>query len=298
MRPLVQVVASAAVGMTALAACGGGSSPAGSPPSGNPVQVVAAAATATQSAGTARADIDISADFSGIPGQNTNTIRVTGTGAFDVGRKLARLDMDLGTATARHIKVFADGSTVYINTAGLGLTGAKPWIKMDASTAGAGLTPLSVNPFSGAQLLSKLTNVKVVGNGTVRGAATTQYRGTLDMAAALSQMGGSTARLGQLSPALENALAGTTMPVDVWIDGQDRLRRLAMNVDLAPFMRKLFQQFGATSDSSLPPDMKALISIDFSLYDFGANLDLTPPPAGDVGPAPPNFQLPGAGTSL
>jgi hypothetical protein len=287
--------------MTGLAACGGGS-PTGSPPSGNPVQVVAAAATATQSAGTARGDLTVSADISGLPGQSATTFRATGTGAFEVGRKLASLDMDLGSAAGgRHIKVFADGTTVYVNTAGLGLSGTKPWIRMDASSASSGLTSLAASPFDGGRLLSKLTDVTGVGNETLHGAATTHYRGTLDMGTALDQLGGSAgnlSQLGQLGTSLGNALAGTKLPVDVWIDGQDRLRRTSLTMDLAPLLRTLFQQFGATSDSSLPPDMKALISIDFNLYDFGANLDLTPPPPGDVGPAPPNFQLPGAGTTL
>ena len=301
-RYVVKVTGSAGVAALALAACGGGSAATGSPPSGNPTQVVAAAATATRSAGTARADMVVSADISGLPGQTGTTFRVTATGGFDVGRKLASLDMDLGSvAGGRHIRVFADGTTVYVDTAGLGLSGTKPWIKLDASSASSGFTSLASSAFSGAELLSKLTHVTVVGNETLHGAATTHYRGTLDMNSALSQLGGSAgdlSQLGQLGTSVRNALAGTTLPVDVWIDGQDRLRRTSMTMDLAPFLRTLLQQFEPSSGSTLPSDMKALVSIDFNLFDFGANLDLTPPPASEVGPAPPDFKLPGAGTSL
>lgn len=301
MRSVLKVTTSAGVAGLALAACGG-SAATGSPPSGTPTQVLTAAATTTQSAGTARGDMVVSADVSGLPGQGATRFRATATGAFDVGRKLASLDMDLGSAAGgRHIKVFADGSTVYVNTAGLGLSGTKPWIRLDASSASSGFTSLASSPFNGSQMLSKLTNVTVVGNETLHGAATTHYRGTLNMGTALSQLGGSAgnlSQLGQLGTAMQNALAGTTVPVDVWIDGQDRLRRTSLTMDLAPLLRTLLRQFEPSSGSTLPSDMKALISIDFSLFDFGANLDLTPPPAGEVGPAPPDLKLPGAGTSL
>lgn len=264
--------------------------------------MLTAAATSIQSAGTARGDMVVSADISGLPGQGATSFRATATGGFDVGRRLASLDMDLGSmAGGRHIKIFADGTTVYVNTAGLGVSGTKPWIRMDASSASSGFTSLASSPFNGGQLLSKLTDVTVVGNETLHGAATTHYRGSLNMGTALSQLGGSAGdlgQLGQMGTAVQNALAGTTVPFDVWIDGQDRLRRTVMTMDLAPLMRTLLSQFEPSSASTLPSDMKALISIDFSLFDFGANLDLTPPPASEVGPPPPGFKLPGAGASL
>ena len=298
MRALVKMAALSAATSAGLAACGGGGAATGAPPSGNPTQVITAAATAIQSAGTARADMVVGADFSGLPGQASTTFRVTATGAFDVGRKLASLDMDMSSLPGGHsIKVFADGTTVYVNTAGLGLSGTKPWIQLDTTSASSGLTSLASSPFDGAKLLSKLSGVSAVGTSTLHGVATTHYRGTLNLGTALSQLGGSTAglgQLGQLGPALQNALAGTSLPVDVWIDGQDRLRRFSMTMDMAPFMRTLLQQFQASSGSTLPPNLKALISIDFSLYDFGANLDLTPPPADQVGPAPAGFKLPGS----
>jgi len=300
-RALLKLAAAGAAATSGLAACGGGGTASGSPPSGSPTQVLTAAATAIQSAGTARADMVVGADFSGVPGQASTSFRIRATGAFDVGRKLASLDMDLTSVPGgRHIKVFADGTTVYVNTAGLGLSGTKPWIQLDTTSASSGLTSLASSPFDGAQLLSKLSGVSAVGTETLRGVATTHYRGTLDLGTALSQLGGSTAglgQLGQLGPALQKALAGTSLPVDVWIDGQNRMRRFSMTMDMAPFMRTLLQQFQTVSGSTLPPNLKALISIDFSLYDFGANLDLTPPPADQVGPAPAGFKLPG-GASL
>ena len=298
MRALLKLAAGTAAVTCGLAACGGGSTASGSPPSGSPTQVVTAAATATQSAGTARADMTFAADFSGLPDQASTKFRITATGAFDVGRKLASLDMDLSSLPGgHHVKIFADGTTVYVNTAGLGLSGAKPWIRLDSTSASSGLTSLASSPFDGGQLLSKLSGVSAVGTETLHGVATTHYRGTLNLGTALSQLGGGTAaglgQLGQLGPALQNALAATSLPVDAWIDGHDRLRRYSMTMDMAPFMRTLLQQF-QTSGSTLPPNLKALISIDFSLFDFGANLDLAPPPANEVGPAPAGFKLPGA----
>lgn len=283
-----------------LAACGGGSTPNGSgaAPSGNPTQVVAAAATATQSAGTARVDMVLGADFSGLPGQNASGIKINATGAFDLGKRRASLDMDLGSlGGGRRIKAFVDGTTAYVNTSGLGLTGSKPWIRVDTPTSAAGFGSITSTAFSGPKLLSQMSNVSAVGTETLHGASTTHYRGTLNLGAALNQLGGGGGGISQLGPSAQSALAGTAIPLDVWIDGQNRLRRFSVTMDLAPILKSALGQLTAGSGGTFPSNTKAVISLDFSLYDFGAALNLTPPPADQIGPAPPGFTLPG-GTSV
>ena len=302
-----------------MASGGGGSAVSSSPPSGPPVKVVAATEAATVSAGTARVDMVIGADFSGLPDQSggqpgtqsgdqsgagNGSFRVTATGAFDLAHKLASLDMDLGSiAGGRHIKVFVDGTTAYVSTSGLGLAGSKPWIKVPAGSNGTDFSSLTSTAFSGPQVLSKLTDVTVVGTDMVHGAATTHYRGTLDLGTALQQLGtggSGLSQLGQLGQSVQSALAGTTIPVDAWIDGHNRLRRFTMAMDLAPMLKAIMGGLsglggsnGSSRATAVPANLKAVLSIDMSLYDFGANLDLTPPPADQVGPPPSNFRIPG-----
>lgn len=240
----------------------------------------------------------VTADFAGIPNQGAGSYTITATGGFDLSKKRASLNMNLGQlAAGKQLRMFVDGSTVYLNASDVGVGGSKPWIKYDGSAAGNNFdfTQITQSAFSGPQLLSKLTNVSAVGTESVGGVTTTHYRGTVDLSKALGALGNS-GGAGGLEAALGGAFQGTSVPVDAWIDGQDRLRRFTFSMDLGPLLKVLIGALGSSGSSStaLPANFKALIGLDITLSDFGANLDLTPPPADQVGPAPADFKLPGS----
>ena len=291
-------------------ACGGGSSHASGtkvstsgPPKGTPLQVLSQAATAT--VGTARMDMKVGADFSGLPGSSDQNLSFSGTGSFDLTAKAAQFTVDLGQLDGgKTIQVIAIGNTVYLNTDGLGLTGVKPWITVPASASGSGwdYTQFAQTAFDGAQLLSQLQNVTVVGHETVKGATTTHYRGNLNLEkamGALGSSGGDLSQLGAMGGSIQSLLASTTVPMDAWIDGQNRLRRFTMTMDLGPVISAVMGSLGdlGGSSTSTSSPIKASINLDYTLYDFGATLSISAPPADQVGPAPANFTLPGTNSS-
>lgn len=291
----------------AMAACGGGS-PAGGTriaaggPKGSPLQVLGAAATAT--VGTAHMDMKVGADFSGLPGQADENLTLSGSGAFDLDRKAAQFTVDLGQLDGgKNIEMIAVGNTVYLNTSQLGLSGVKPWITLPASSTSNGwdYTQFAQTAFDGAKLLSQLKQVTVVGNETVKGVVTTHYRGQLDLAQALTALGSSGGGLNQLGAAggsIQSILASTSVPMNVWIDGQDRMRRFTMSMDLGPVINAVIGAFGSLSPSSTTTTpLKAAINVDYTLYDFGAPVSISAPPPDQVGTAPPNFSLPGSTAS-
>ena len=303
-------LAGTVLGGAGLAACGGGSTAAsgatgsaggGSPPSGSPAQVLTAMTGASLKAGTARVNMTVTAKFSGIPGQSAGSYTIAATGAFDLGKKQASLVLNLGQLDHnKTLHLFTDGKTAYLNAADLGISSAKPWISYDSTTSSSGggfdFTQMTASAFSGPQLLSKLSNPTAVGTEVVGGVKTTHYKGTLDLSTALDSLSSSGNSGAGVSALLGPALQGATVPVDAWIDGQDRLRRFSFSMDLSAVIRALAGAFGNSGDTTttLPPNFTAQIGLDMTLSDFGANLNLAPPPANQVGPAPANFKLPGS----
>jgi hypothetical protein len=309
-------LALAVVAGLALGACGGGS--AGTSAAGPPLQVVRTAASTTAAVGTARAAVSMGADFSdlsfGGKSKPAGTAAVTATGAFDLVAKRGRLDVDLshlpaalkGGVPGRHLSVLIDQATVYVQAAGLGISSAKPWIRFDAPSSRDGsfdLTQLAqAGPSQGLALLQQLGDVTVVGHEPVRGTQTTHYRAKLDLGKALTALGpgGSGGLLGGNGQGL-SALGGAAAPVDVWIDGAGRLRKMTVALDLLPLLRAFFgvfaglaSQFGQSGGTvpTLPADARALINLSFELFDFGAKVDVAPPPSDQVGPPPAGFKLP------
>jgi hypothetical protein len=329
-RTAVALVLAAAM---ALGACGGGrgsslrttpdAGSSGKAPSGPPLQVLQAAATRTASTSTARMAMSVGADFSGLPSSASKAISsgrftVGVAGALDLGAKRARLDLDLSQLPSGQraalkggrLVMIVDNQTVYVQAAGLGIRSDKPWIKVDAAGGGGGLDLTRFaqeGPGQGLQLINQLGDASVVGQEQLRGAATTHYHGSLDLGKAMSALGGGGGGglLGSGGQALPG-LSGASVPVDAWVDGGGRVRKLETRFDLIPFLRALFAAFGSGiggqsqpngAGSTLPANAKAEISLSFELYDFGAAVDVAPPPADQVGPAPSGFSLPGSSPS-
>jgi hypothetical protein len=265
--------------------------------------------------------MSIGADFSGLPDTSkalsSGTFKLDTSGALDLGAKRARLEMYLsqlptdqrsGLKAARLVMLI-DDHTVYVQAAGLGIRSNKAWVKLDAAAVGGNLDLTQMaqqGPEQGLQLLNQLGDASVVGKETVRGEATTHYHGSLDLGKALSTLGSGQggglfgSNGGQAFPGL-----AASVPVDAWIDGDGRVRKLETRFDLMPFMRALlgaFSGLGQPGQSkatvpSLPPNAKAELSLSFELYDFGARVDVAPPPADQVGPPPAGFKLPGSSSS-
>jgi hypothetical protein len=184
---------------------------------------------------------------------------------------------DLGNPADWRLEAIQDGDTAYIHFPLLAkrLPAGKTWIKgnsKDLSGAGtgqlgqmgslAGTDPRAVFGF----LKAVSGSITAVGNETVRGVETSHYRATLD-SAKLRQLVPADARqsLGSIDQAATQA-GVTELPFDVWIDAEQRIRKLSVDLD-------------AKQPGSSTPVQASLV-VEF--YDYGKPLDLQLPPADQV----------------
>jgi hypothetical protein len=242
----------------AAAACG---SQSASPPtlSGD---VVALAATKTNDAGTYKADISGTVDAAG------QSIKMSGTGAFDASQQRGTMSI-----TASIVGQDVDMQMIYALPvmymhfpAGLlpGLPSDKSWVKMDLEKLGqhVGLDleqlmqAQQADPSQGLKYLEGLTEVQAVGHEEIRGVSTTHYKGVVDLKSLA-------AKYPELQPSIDQLVkqAGISrIPMEAWIDENNLVRQ----------MKESFDAAGATT------------AMTIQLYDFGTTVDVSPPPADET----------------
>jgi hypothetical protein len=253
----------------AAAACGGSStaSTSGTDTSSNSAQsAVASAGSKSSGAGSAKASFK--ADFTGVTSGT-----MTGEGEFSQREGHLTLDMSgLGDGLfggGQAELVFSD--LVYYmklpSGSGLPLPPGKEWVKLDLKKLGEStgldlgqLTQLSQSDPSQALdfLQGASDDFHEVGTEDVRGAPTTHYAGTIDLAKAAENAPADIAeqyrKLAELAPSSE-------VPMDVWV-GEDG------------YVHKLRFEQKLTEGASM--------TMEEELYDFGANVDVSAPPEDQV----------------
>jgi hypothetical protein len=253
----------------AAAACGGSStsSTSGTDTSSNSAQsAVASAGSKSSGAGSAKASFK--ADFTG-----ATSGTMTGEGEFSQREGHLTLDMNgLGGglfAGGQAELVFSD--LVYYmklpSGSGLPLPPGKEWVKLDLKKLGEStgldlgqLTQLSQSDPSQALdfLQGASDDFHEVGTEDVRGAPTTHYAGTIDLAKAAENAPAAIAeqyrKLAELAPS-------SKVPMDVWV-GEDG------------YVHKLRFEQKLTEGASM--------TMEEELYDFGAIVDVSAPPEDQV----------------
>jgi hypothetical protein len=256
-----------------LAACGGS---AGSDASGEPVdpdgdyELVVAAAARTEEGGSARFDVSMRVDALGVSQE------VSISGALALDGSLGSFEMDLGALgvpLGGPVEARLVDGVVYMDVSALGPVGAAlggtRWVSLDLERASEqlGLDPDAVGASDPSQFLDVLeslrgvtTDLEELGREDVRGEPTTHFRVTVDLAAAL----------GEVAPGLRDEVGrvfeqlGTgTVPMDVWVDGDGRLRRL------------VFEMQVPSVDGA---DGEAAVAVTMELHDFGVEVDVEAPP--------------------
>ncbi|MFI0814402.1 hypothetical protein ACH4TX_08285 [Streptomyces sp. NPDC021098] len=143
--------------------------------------------------------------------------------------------------------------------------GDKPWIKIDLKKAAAEQNSGSSNqindPAQSASFAKGITdrNTEKVGTATVDGAKTTRYRVSVDV----DKLSDSAALKRQVGP---------TVPMDVWLDDQGRIRRQQITMNIKPTDQP--------KGTAVPEKMTVRTLIEFS--DFGTEVDAKAPPAGQT----------------
>ncbi|MGH3326838.1 MAG: hypothetical protein ACRDPT_03400 [Streptomycetales bacterium] len=152
--------------------------------------------------------------------------------------------------------------------------GNKPWVKIDLGAVaekqfGAEAAKKQTGPTDPAQLLGYLRGVsgkvRTVGTDKVGGDETTHYKTKVDLRTAAKHLGPQEA---QATEQLQQRLGSKHLPMEVWLDGDQRVRRLSATMPLA-----------AAPTGGQPG---AEVTVIEDLFDFGAGLDVGPPPKDDT----------------
>ena len=265
-----------ALGLVALAslvaaACGSGS---------NPADAKAVAGAAARTSSVRSYDLSTNSKVK-LPG-TAQPVVFSGIGAFDTAHHRGKLALDftpLTPVTGRNLGTMLlvlDGATLYVKLPVLRQLNPrlKPWLKMNleqsAQAQGVDFSAFLAFGQGGdpSQILEYLRGsggVKKVGSDRVRGVSTTHYTATIDLKKVAKQ---APARVrAQVRRAIDSIIRLTgqkTLPVDAWLDGQGRVRRIK-------YRQKL------TLGSKRTEVAQAM-----ELYDFGTPVVIQIPPRDEV----------------
>jgi hypothetical protein len=244
-RATAGAVAACALAAAAVAGCGSSSTTtAGSN------QVVRAAFVSTSTSGY-RMRFAMVLSSPALP----QPITGAGAGRFNIKQRQGAVTLDmnfgsipqvasvLGSSTLR-LQELIEGTTIYVKlpdalTSKLPSLSSKPWLKVDlakaASAAGVpGLGSLVSNPASSdpsqfLQYLRAAGTATKVGSEQLNGIATTHYRGVIDLDKVPNALPSSSRSQARAAIAgLEQVTKLHQIPVGVWIDSQNLVRRMRL----------------------------------------------------------------------
>ncbi len=250
---------------------------------------IARAAEVTSQQEGARVSITTQLSSAALP---EGGFKFTASGYIDERNRSGEMSMDLsgipgasalpggGTGTVQMIFQYP---IVYMNIPFLAgkLPEGKTWMKLDltkaASAAGIDLSQLSsLNQTDPTQFLEYLRassgGVTDVGDETVDGVPCNHYRADLQLSSILDRV--PSGEQAEVKAALEKAGDAGSIPVDVWVDAQGRVRRIQLAIAAGVP--------GSTGSSlaGAATDVAGTITIDFTSY--GHIPPILPPPSSQV----------------
>ena len=247
--------------LLAPAACGEGSD--GSDGGGRAAsEELSAAATATQEAGTAGVEFE---QVSDVQGQQLTSSSI-GVVDFQSGDSEATVSVSLPGQPAQEVDLLTKGSVAYMEAGALpGLPSNARWLRIDLAKAGEQLgfdiEALRQNGASQLAYLTESSDAEEVGTESVRDVDTTHYRFTTNLAD-LAANGPEELRSSYKS--VMDLTGLKTIPTEVWVDGDDLVRRLSFEVEIEQGGQQIAQ---ATT---------------IEYFDFGTEVDVQGPPSKEV----------------
>lgn len=207
---------------------------------------------------------------------------ITGEGAFDgPGGKLT-MTMDMSSLASAfggsvppggfRIDAVMDDLVMYMRVPALAafLPAGKQWVRMDLEKLGesAGLNMQQLMSMGGGNdprrmldYIRSAADLEEAGEDTVRGVATTRYSGTFDVTKALDALPAEQRPLAEAGMAMLRQAGLDQVPVQVWVDEDDYVRRIRQTYSL-----KLGGQQSSTS-------------VELEFFGFGDPVNVTIPPA-------------------
>lgn len=203
---------------------------------------------------------------------------MTGQGVMDFSGAASSLTMEMfgmGGLEMRQV-----GNTVYMKMPEefpAQMPGTKPWIKVDLDEAYEqqyGANPAQIpggaagDPTRQLEYLRGVSDsVEKVGNEKVRGVQTTRYEAIVDLG---KEAAGQGAEVKEAQEEIVKQLGTSKLPVEVWIDEQNRVRRYEMRTDV-PIPEN-------APAPGMPEGGKLRTSVVAEYYDFGTPVNVKAPP--------------------
>ena len=268
--------------LAGLLIAGCGSAPSATPVSsaapGSPL-ALSEVVDATLGAGTARVQVRVRGGTGG-PLVATGTMK----GAVEFASGNWQLLVSLPFGGARVETRLVDGAVYTQVPAGAhGSAGGERWVEVASGTrAGAPLLEVG-DPTSGLSLLRDAAGpLTEIGREQVRDADTTHYRAELDVpeqAVPSPSTDRSRVEKGEADE-LRLSLGGAPLPVELWIDDRQRLRRLQLALPSLDVPRPRRGAAVASSGPSASISSGSTSTVEY--YDFGVELHVQSPPADQV----------------
>jgi hypothetical protein len=267
-RPSLFVACTALV--LAAAGCGGaghgsGSSGAAGGSSGAVyLAAVAKAADVTGQVPGYKFELTSSTSFAG------QSFSVHGTGSIDDRGRQGSMSLQVEGKTLSEV---ISRPYVYVEVpsgSGGSVPGGKPWLRTEISTftrsfGGSSLGSSSADPTQTLSFLKAAGTVAKLGVEDVRGVPATRYHATVELARyPATVQPGERASAHSYVQTVKRITGSDTLPIDVWIDAQSHVRRVALSLKLCS------------------PQGKIDESIDMTLYDYGPQPAVEPPAASQV----------------
>ena len=200
---------------------------------------------------------------------------MTGSGVEDAKAQRAQLTMQV--PGAGELEAVSDGLTMYFRSDMFGSAlGGKEWMKLDArrtnESLGVDSPPLGQMGQTGADQLKLLEQVSGgvtdEGREQVVGVDATHYSATIDLRN----------YPGQDLQKLIDVTGQSEIPVNVWIDDDQRVRRVEMELKFAPEMGPVkmiveYVRFGVPVDIDIPDDDEVFDATDLAIQGLNQKLD-------------------------
>jgi hypothetical protein len=230
---------------------------------GDEAATIASAADATLAEGSAAFTATAAVDSTEV----RETFTSTGQADFDGDRRALRLDTPSGQVQA--LVTAEHGILLSLPFLSDGWARVDPRMLRGTPLEAYGLATLPLqDPNVNLALLRGTTSATDLGETSVGGETLRHYEVEVDVDAAAQATDDPTARQAMQDAAAE---AGTsTIPMEVWIDTQDRIRRIRQTVDAAQF----------TTAAGAPSDGTVEIVID--LDSFGSDVTVTEPSENEI----------------
>jgi hypothetical protein len=237
---------------------------------------IADAVDATIAEGTARFTVTVETEGTGTGGDGEQPIEAEGEVDFDDEMRLLTIVGPEG-----NLEVVIDGDTAYLE---LPATEGDDWMRIDLSAlfdedlgmGGPAGIPFQ-DPTNNLRLLGgSALHAQEAGEETIDGTDTTRYELVIDIEDAATE---ASQEVQDAVEATAERTGLTELAMEVWIDDDDLIRRVAYTLDLD---QAEVTETDDDTDSEVVADPEGSVTVTVEYRDFGATLDIEVPDEDDV----------------